>query len=79
MIDHFGICTCNCLHHVFCILFAAFPILVYGPSVCHCHLLKVGQMPTSNPIENPAGTLLFLCVTFAKYSVYTLVNCKNLT
>ena len=36
-------------------------------------------MPTSNPIENPAGTLLFLCVTFAKYSVYTLVNCKNLT
>ena len=56
---YFGICTCNCLHHVLCILFTAFPILVYGPSVCHCHLLKVGQMPTSNPVENPAGTLLF--------------------
>ena len=42
--------TC-CL--LLCILLAASPSLVYSPSVCHSCVLKVGQTPTSNPIENP--------------------------
>ena len=44
-----GICS-----RLLYILFAAFPSLVYGPSVCHSLLVKVEQTITSNPIENPA-------------------------
>ena len=51
MIDRclLGICS-----RLLYILFAAFPSLVNGPSVCHSLLVKVEQTITSNPIENPA-------------------------
>ena len=44
---YFRICS-----HFLCILSAAFSSLVYCPSICHIHLLKVEQTPPSNPIEN---------------------------
>lgn len=51
MIDRCLLGICGRLLYI---LFAAFPSLVYGPSVCHSLLVKVEQTITSNPIENPA-------------------------
>ena len=53
---YFRICS-----RLLCTLFAAFPSLVYGPSVCHSCLLKVGQTHTLNPIKNPDKNQVIIC------------------